>query len=135
MQTFLPTEQLKSIQLLDPKRLGNQVYNEGYVLMEGGWPNHPAAKIWANHKKHLSLYCLYGLQELTRRGLYYPKWIKYYQEIYHKEPDNGLPSIIGNERFHSGHRAALLAKFPEWYSRYGWTEKPEPNTKLAYIWR
>jgi hypothetical protein len=48
--------------------------------------------------------------------------------------DFPLPPIIGYEPFHAGHRAALLAKDPAWYSKFGWTEIPEPDTKKAYIW-
>ena len=131
MQTFLPYADLSSIKLLDPKRLGNQVYREGKTLISGKWPNHPASKIWKNHKRALALYCLYGLEELSARGRHYPHWYDYFQEVYETEPITGLPPIIGYEPFHSGHRAALLAKDPVWYSKYGWVELP---TTDAYVW-
>ena len=134
MQVFLPTADLKSVKMLDPKRLGNQIYREANTLISGGWPNHPAAKLWANHKKALALYCFYGLEELLSRGHYYPKWYAFFGEYYQNSPDTGLPPIFGNERFHAGHRAALLAKDYAWYSKFGWTETPEPDTKKAYIW-
>jgi hypothetical protein len=41
-----------------------------------------------------------------------------------------LPPFIGNERFHSSHRANLLKKDPEFYSQYGWTENPQD----PYVW-
>ncbi len=131
MQVFLPFKNLESITLLDSKRLGNQIYNEGYCLIQGKWKNHPASKIWINHKKALSEYCLYGLEELSRRGKDYPKWIDFYVEIAEKEEDTGLPPIIGNERFHQGHRSQLLLKNYEWYSQYGWKEKPG---EYEYTW-
>lgn len=34
-----------------------------------------------------------------------------------------LPKWLGS-RIHKTHRAALLFKAPEWYSRFGWSEKP-----------
>ena len=40
------------------------------------------------------------------------------------------PTWLGNEKFHSSHRAALLFKNFDFYSKFGWTEKPEMN----YIW-
>jgi hypothetical protein len=135
MQVFLPYPDLRSsVCSLDNRRLGNQIYREAKTLISGGWPNHPAAKIWRDHKHALAEYCLYGLEELNDRGRSYPHWFKFFIDIHETEPDTGLPPIIGNERFHSGHRAALLAKDPEWYSQFNWTETPEPDTKKAYIW-
>lgn len=134
MQVFLPTADLASVAMLDPARLGNQIYREAKTLITGGWPNHPAAKLWAGHRRALADYCLLGLEELTRRGRHYERWYQFFGEIYLHTPDTGLPPIIGNERFHAGHRAALLAKNPSWYSQFGWAETPEPDTKKAYIW-
>jgi hypothetical protein len=34
------------------------------------------------------------------------------------------PPWLGIEEFHSSHRAALLAKDYDWYSQWGWVEKP-----------
>ena len=135
MQVFMPYPSLEqSVKCLDPSRLGNQIYREAKTLITGKWPNHPAAKLWAGHKHALALYCLYGLEELTARGRHYQKWYDFFGHHYNFEPDTGLPSIVGTERFHAGHRAALLAKNPTWYSQFGWTEQPEPDTRKAYIW-
>lgn len=135
MQVFLPYPDLeRSVCTLDPARLGNQIYREAKTLITGGWPNHPAAKIWANHRRALADYCLSGLEELDRRGRYYPHWFDFFSQIYRSSPDTGLPPIIGYEPFHAGHRAALLAKNPDWYSQFNWLETPEPDTKKAYIW-
>lgn len=132
-----------SVCCLDPRRLGNQIYREAKTLISGGWPNHPAARIWAAHRGSLAQYCLHGLDELRRRGKNYPKWEAYFIEIICSELDRlelsfssefPLPPIIGYPPFHSGHRAALLAKDPTWYSQFGWTETPEPDTKKAYVW-
>lgn len=181
MQVFCPYPDLKqSVCCLDQRRLGNQIYREAKTLITGGWPNHPAARIWAGHKLALAQYCLWGLEELWNRGRYYPKWIEFFEQIKATAPAAGLPPIIGYAPFHAGHRAALLAKgwidaayaaaqhhthdlllwlpakkedwttehceevlevlgepqlADTWYSQFGWTETPEPDTKRAYIWR
>jgi hypothetical protein len=135
MQVFLPYPSLQdSVCCLDPRRLGNQIYREAKTLITGGWPNHPAAKLWANHRHALADYALHGLTELSHRGRHYEHWFQFFGEVYTQTPDTGLPAIIGYEPFHAGHRAALLAKDPAWYSQFGWAEIPQPNTKLAYIW-
>jgi len=41
-----------------------------------------------------------------------------------------FPKWWGDERFHASHRSKLLFKYPEFYSKYGWTE---PNN-LEYFW-
>ena len=41
-----------------------------------------------------------------------------------------IPPFIGNEKFHSSHRANLLKKEPDFYSKYNWTENPED----PYVW-
>ena len=193
MQVFMPYPDLEqSVSCLDSSRLGNQIYREAKTIISGGWPNHPAAKIWRNHRGALATYCLHGLAELRKRGKPYPRWEEFFFEIRCDEmrkegcghdSELSLPPIIGYEPFHAGHRAALLAKglmdethklvssgalpyawatggyplssipkhqwtwdhtkqvadlldgWPEtWYSRFGWTEQPEPDTKKAYVW-
>ncbi len=131
MQVFLPYAELDSVCLLDNKRLGNQVYNEAYALIQGKWQNHPASKIWINHKWALAKYCIYSLEELKRRGRNYPKWFDFYQTILDIEIDQTLPCIVGNERFHQGHRSQLLLKNYEWYSQFEWKERPG---EYEYIW-
>jgi len=72
MQTFLPLPDLgASVHCLDPSRLGNQVYREGMTLIRGGWPNHPASRMWKGYKTALACYLLSGLEELSQRGRYY----------------------------------------------------------------
>lgn len=41
-----------------------------------------------------------------------------------------MPPWLRNESFHTSHRAALLAKDPEWYGQFGWIEEP----KIEYVW-
>ena len=136
MQIFMPFPDLqKSVSCLDPDRLGNQVYRECKTLITGGWPNHPASKLWLPHKGAIALYALYGLDELTRRGKYYPDHYAFFNSLLEQAESTDPPPLTQTPEFCSGHRAALLAKNPAWYSRFGWTETPEPNTKLAYIWK
>lgn len=116
MQVFAPYPSLEtSVRCLDPSRLGNQIYREAKTLISGGWPHHPASKMWWGCEASLALYCLYGLQELQSRGHQYDRWVLYYTSILN---DQGfavgdhppLPSWFGDDRVHSSHRSALLRK-------------------------
>jgi hypothetical protein len=131
MQTFLPYPSYSdSVRVLDPSRLGNQVYREAFTLIRGGWPNHPASKMWKYHHHHLALYILAGLDELRNRGKHYPH---HYEEAYkHLEanPNYGPPSWLGNPEFHASHRSKLLSKNSVWYGQFGWTEPSD----LPYVW-
>lgn len=132
MQCFMAYPDLeKSVKCLDSKRLGNQIYNEGYCLIQGKWKNHPASKIWIGHKRALARYCLYGLEELEARGRSYPKWVDFFSKYVADEPDTGLPDIFGYEPYHASHRSQLLGKNYEWYKQFGWDEEPGA---LSYVW-
>lgn len=131
MQVFLPFSSFeKSVCCLDSKRLGNQIYRECLTLVRGGWPHHPVSKIWKNHKHHLCLYALLGLDELRRRGRFYPRHYETFTNLIQEFPDTGLPKLVGYEPFHSAYRSALLAKNYDYYSKFGWKETP----KINYIW-
>ncbi len=133
MQTFLPYPDLKrSVCCLDPKRLGNQVYRECKVLITGGWPNHPASKMWRGYEGALANYALFGLEELWRRGLKYPHHFEFFEQFIGDE----LPPWFGDERLHASHRAALLSKNFNWYSQFSWSEQPmiQINGRWPYFW-
>ena len=133
MQVFLPYPDFESsLAVLDNKRLGNQIYNECFILIQGGWINHPCSKIWINHKKALAEYCLVGLDELNNRGRNYPRWIEFYNYHYYSQPNNGYPDIIGYEPFHAGMRSQLLLKNYNHYSRFNWKESPG---EFPYVWK
>ena len=136
MQVFLPIPDiLEAPRYLDPPRLGNQIYREALTISRGKWRNHPASKLWyPNHLGALALYCLSGLDQLAARGHHYPKWYDYYNKLLDDSEHTQPPAIVGHEPFHAGHRAALLAKNPQWFAKFGWSETPEPDTKKAYIW-
>lgn len=122
---------------LDKSRLGNQVWREGLTLIRGGWPNHPASKMWRGHKHHLGLYLLAGVEVLKERG-------KFYQEVQRKIlaemdkfTDSGPPTWLGDDRLHASHRRALLFKNYAWYSQFNWQEEPDipgERGKLRYFW-
>lgn len=131
MQTFLPyPDYHKALNTLDPSRLGNQIYRECVTLFRGGWPNHPASKMWAGFKYSLGLYGLAGLKVLESRGKYYPKWFKYFEDELRDLDNTGNPPWLGYEPFHSSHRSNLLRKNKLWYSQFGWSE---PDN-LSYVW-
>lgn len=131
MQTFLPYADFDmSAQVLDDRRLGNQAYNECYVLVSGGWQNHPASRMWASYENALALFALACLRELESRGRFYPDWIEYYQQAIALLPDTGMPFWLGRPDIHSAYRANLLHKNPDHYGQFGWTETP----RQGYVW-
>lgn len=138
MQVFLPYPDFaRSVSCLDPSRLGNQIYRECLTLVRGGWPNHPASRMWQGYEYWLCEYALEGLQELTRRGKHYPQHYETFERLQKDFEKSPLPWWLGDDRLHSSHRAALLYKDYRWYSQFGWTEEtPIPNSKgsLPYFW-
>jgi hypothetical protein len=131
MQTFLPyPTYTDSVACLDSTRLGNQVYNEGIILIRGGWSHHPASKMWQGYEHHLALYLLAGIKELSKRGLEYPETHKEILQHLDAFPNTGPPHWLGNVDFHASHRSNLLRKNFRYYSQIGWTEPPN----LPYIW-
>ncbi len=114
MQTFVPLSSFAaSADKLDIVRLRNQFYREGLTLIRGGWPNHPASKMWRGYESALALYLLACADELTERGFYYPQHIAEVMLFLpngNRNADIELPPWIGDERVHSSHRANLLRK-------------------------
>lgn len=138
MQTFLAyPDYYQSMKCLDKSRLGNQVWREGLTLIRGGWSHHPASKMWQGHLYHLGLYLLEGIKVLEERGKFYAEVQSKILAEMEKHPNNGAPPWLGNEAIHASHRAALLYKLPEWYSQFGWKEKPDvlnEKGRLNYVW-
>lgn len=138
MQIFLPySDFTKSLQTLDTKRLGKQRVETYQIIsaitlrpkLDGspykGWLNHPCTVMWKNYIPALKYYLNCTITEWISRG--YNNTMKL-ENV--KEDEIVIPSFIGNERFHSSHRANLLKKEPEFYTKYGWTENPED----PYVW-
>tara|TARA_R100000005_G_C4995791_1_gene202677 strand:+ start:1297 stop:1767 length:471 start_codon:yes stop_codon:yes gene_type:complete len=136
MQTFLPYPSFKeSAKVLDWRRLGKQrvegmqIINaiSGVPRKDGkpykGWTNHPCSVMWKPYLPALKLYTNIIIKEWEDRG--YNNNMKYYDV-----EDIVIPHWIGNERIHSSHRANLLRKDYEYYSKFGWTE----NSEDPYVW-
>ena len=131
MQTFLPLPNyLESMRTLDKSRLGNQVWREGLTLIRGGWPNHPASRMWRGHEYHLGLYLLAGCKVLAERGKEYPAVVDKILVEMAKFTDTGAPPWLGDESFHLSHRSNLLRKLPAHYRQF-WPTDPD---NLPYIW-
>jgi len=143
MNTFLPyPDIIKSVQCLDNKRLGKQRVEAYQILrvlagLTKGWRNHPAVKIWRGYEDALALYGLSCCAEWIKRGHRDTCEIKIMNMLPLHPCGFGvvplsakMPAWFGEPKFHASHRAALLAKDYEWYSQFGWTEKP----KIEYYW-
>ena len=134
MQTFIPYPSAgESAKVLDYRRLGKQRVEamQLITIIEGkakskDWANHPAVGLWKDHLDALKLYYNCIIFEWVGRHF------KNNMPILPMptEPVK-YPAWFGRDDFHSRHRAALLAKNPEWYSQWGWTEEP----KIDYVWR
>jgi hypothetical protein len=127
MQTFLPTPDFRlSAMCLDYKRLGKQRL-ECHIILNtlkngmGNWYNHPAVKMWKGSESYLADYGNAIIQEWIDRGYNNNMW---WFDYFGPSVE---PWWLGNENFHSGHRAALLFKDEEHYSQFGWPEEPELN--------
>lgn len=138
MQIFLPyADFVKSLQTLDNKRLGKQRVETYQIIsaitrrpkLDGtpykGWLNHPCTVMWKDYVPALKHYMNCSIQEWISRG--------FTNTMKTEEVDIDkiiLPPFIGNERFHSSHRANLLKKESDFYSKYNWTENPSD----PYVW-
>lgn len=147
MQTFIPyPDYIKTAESLDDLRLVNQCCNESVRLYDGKWSSHPASKMWRDHRFHFTLYNLALATEWVKRREQHGKdstnaykWFTFWanEGIKLRHGDTTAPSWIGDDRVHSTHRSCLLAKNLDWYSQFGWSEKPTPpdeNGKWSYHW-
>jgi hypothetical protein len=97
------------------------------------WANHPAVKMWKGYIDTLKHYYNVILQEWIDRG--YKNNMPF--ETFENHCSDGYKLILTGfpipqwltEDFCSRHRAALLYKDYDYYSRFGWKEKPELNYK------
>lgn len=147
MQTFLPYPDFTmSARCLDNKRLGKQrieamqILNTLHGTSARGWPHHPATRMWEGHAGFLQRYYNEMVKEWIFRGFNHtPTWG--HVLLTPHTPETLIPEYrylelgvwppwLGMPEFHASHRAALLAKLPEHYSQFGWTEEP----KIEYFW-
>ena len=141
MQTFLPIDSFQeSALVLDDKRLRNQ-RNECKVILKtllgmypmkngrpGGWPHHPAVKMWQGYEQSLCRYAIVICETHIARE-YSDSLLPFFIEMRNKLPKCGDPLWFGG-RIHSSHRSNLLRKNPNWYGQYGWKETPD----MDYFW-
>ena len=145
MQTFLPYQNfIESAECLDRKRLSKQRVETWQILRtllgySEGWKNHPAVRMWKGYEIALCFYGFAVCDEWIFRGYKDRLREKFLSILYGESKEKRLqnfdgslvfPPWLGDEAFHSSHRAALLAKDPDWYSQFGWTEEP----KIDYVW-
>ncbi len=115
MQIFLPySDMKKSLQCLDNKRLGKQRVETYQIIsaitkrpkLDGspykGWLNHPCTIMWKDYVPALKHYMNLSITEWVDRGFKNTMQL----EIVRDE-EILYPKFLGNERFHSSHRANL----------------------------
>ena len=134
MQTFLPYKGFElSAQTLDYKRLGKQRVEAFQVLnvllgrtetKAKGWVNHPITKMWKGYENALKQYLNNCIYEWIMRG--YNNNMEYETIV----GEIVYPQWLGNDLLHSSHRANLLRKDKEFYSKYIWTE----DSSNPYCW-
>jgi hypothetical protein len=145
MITFHPSISFQqSAEWLDNKRLGKQRVECLQILRaltdpNYGWQHHPTVKMWKGYEKALILYGLEICDEWKSRGYKdscLEKIVVFGQRYSIPELFTAkYPSWL-TEEFASSHRAILLAKDYEWYSKLGWQEQPaeKVNGKWPYLW-
>ncbi len=111
------------------KPCDNETYNNSPKInvRKTPWYNHPATQAVKNYELFFIDYALEIADSCLRLGYkdtLIPK-IKAFKEIFSGEYKK--PWYWGNEKFHSSHRAALLFKNFEYYSKFGWGEIPIMN--------
>lgn len=140
MQTFLPYPDFKqSAQCLDRLRLGKQRVEVLQMLRAlfgetKGYRNHPATLMWSNSIDNLIDYGVAVCEEWISRG-YNDQCLEKIES--YRGTAVSIPPIWLGGQIHASHRAALLHKDFEWYSKFGWTEEPlVPLTSgsLPYYW-
>ena len=130
MQTFLPYSNFqKTAEVLDWRRLGKQRVEGMQIIKtiltpeQKGWQNHPIVIMWTPYVTALMLYTNTIINEWIKRGY------NNNMELY-KIGSIIMPDWLGNKKFHASHRANLLRKDYEYYSKFGWGENP----KSPYVW-
>ncbi len=150
MQTFMPCSSfLASLMCLDQKRLGCQRKEALQILQtlikcqenpsgKIGWRNHPAVLQWKNHIPALIQYGILCCNLWIGKG-FSDSCLPQFIEISKKlnidiTSDCEKPPFMGDERYHSSHRANLLRKAAKsnssFYQAMGWTE----SIDMPYFW-
>lgn len=121
MQTFMPYSDFELVaKCLDNKRLNKQITEAKQILdiIEGrttnSWANHTAVRMWIGYENALRLYVNTMINEWRSRGYNsHSSVAELYPVI--------MPPWISNSLVLISHRNSLLNKFPEHYSKFGWS--------------
>lgn len=132
MMTFLPYASFRrSAAVLDDPRLGRQQVEAWQALQTllgraTGFDGDPVVKMWRGYERSLAEYGIIMATEWQRRNDAGVKIIRLFMSAYDKMGaySSADPPWLGDERLHSSHRAALLAKDPAHYGALGWAEEP-----------
>lgn len=100
-----------------------------------GWTDHSCTVMWRNNVQALMLYTDCAIREWVRRGYQNTMPLMLASDtdpasIYPGASSTAMPLWLGRPELHASHRRRLLQKDYEWYSQFGWTEKPEGD----YLW-
>lgn len=129
VNTFLPyPDFVESAKALDYRRLGKQRVEAMQIInvledRSKGWQNHPAVRMWMGYTECLKEYCNVMIDEWISRG-YKNTMVKYIIGEIVK------PEWLGREEFHLSHQAALVRKYPEYYT-FPLTEEQK---QVGYVW-
>ena len=142
MITFLPCADFDAIaRLLDDKRLGGQ-RTEAWAILK--WLRAPQeypklvkagyCAMWSGYEEALVKYVNAMLREWARRGKKNDVLKPGDAALGLKESASPpMPPWLGEERLHSCHRDALMAKLPSHYGRLGWSETGTEYDG-SYLW-
>ena len=144
MQTFLPLPSfLESGRALDPARRRNQ-RNECKVILKtllgryprtkkgrpGGWPHHPAVKMWKGYESALCHYALAVCEACVEDGWTAGDLTPFFREELDELGEGPAPPWLGFEPFHQSHRSNLIRKDPDYYL----VKWPFTPRDLPYVW-
>lgn len=141
MQTFLPYVDFKrTAKVLDMRRLGKQRVEAYQILLvitgkrpDSRWRNHPAVRMWSGYEVALLDYAFAVVFEWRERGYQDTMLSTLNSEFCALNSAKVVrPHWLGDRRLHSSHRAALLRKDFEHYSKIKPRWKEEPN--VDYFW-
>lgn len=139
MQIFLPERDvLSAVRRLDRSRAGNQCWRESKTILNRGWAHHPVHKLLGSRSAgELAWFCYYNMcliehvwEQRWCAQATYERWRNYWHEqlvitgAVPTEPAWLAADDAQTRAVISSHRSCLLAKDFDWYSQFGWPEKP-----------
>jgi hypothetical protein len=147
VQTFVPLpDYAESAKALDSKRLFKQLLECVQLLAiilelpkddgskRRGWQKHPATLQWRPWPGSLLAYSRAIADECRTRGLNTTNLVARLNRM-PCVPSDVKPIWWGDEAVHSSHRARLLQKDFEHYSKHGWPEADDPRlAERVYEW-